>query len=87
VPLCPQTPGSRVGFDGGSIFGGGVSGPAPGLLPLYVVQNGTIDPVSAREPSSIALLTVAVVGLLGFGLARRKVYKAQGTLRGCASPL
>lgn len=70
-----KTPGSLVGFDGGTISRCCVLVLATGDY-LYVGVTGSITPSTTPvpEPSSFVLLTVFVtLGFLGLGVRRRKV--------------
>ena len=67
-----RTPGSLVGFTGGSIFGGAVSVVSTGG-PLFAVTNGSITaPATVPEPDSLLLVLVGL-GALGFVAARRRI--------------
>jgi hypothetical protein len=76
-----HTPGSLVGFTGGTIFGLGVQdiGPHPRLD--YDITGGGIFPSLTTPPvpdegSSLTLLGIALPCLLGFSLVRRRVAQA-----------
>ena len=60
-------PGTLVGFEGGTIFGGEVN--SPGLPAEYFIDSGTVT-APTPEPSSLMLLGS---GMLGFaGIVRRR---------------
>lgn len=62
-----HTPGSLVGFTGGTIVPGGVGS---GSTPLYTITGGIITPEPEPEPGSLSLLLFGVAALL---LTRKRI--------------
>lgn len=72
--LTFPTPGSLVGFEGGTIRPATTQVISGSSNLLYFIVSGSIlSPVSTvPEPSSRMLLAVAVLGFVGFGLVRKR---------------
>jgi hypothetical protein len=60
------TPFSLFGYDGGPLDAGTLSSPGPGFssVTLWTLSTGTLTPVPAPEPSSIALMLAGIGCLL-----------------------
>jgi len=68
-----KTPGSLLGFTGGSIVGGQIDNPLNFKF-FYTNLRGSITPVLVPipEPSSLALLSSGLLGSLALGLVGRR---------------